>query len=208
MLELLAFCLINLMGAMAPGPDFAIVLRYGLSGSRRAAFLAAAGIASALLIHVLYCVLGIAILIQSSSLVFSIFHIGGAVYLAYLGLRLIESSFQKKIDPGKVTIHKRAFRDGFLTNLLNPKATLFLLSLFGQFITPETTVLQKIAYGAAVPITAYAWFMFLSFMLTHRYFLPHFQRFQKYFMALMGGMLLLLSFWVLRAAFCILPPAA
>lgn len=201
MLELLAFAFINLLGAMSPGPDFAIVMRYGLTGSRRAALLATAGISTALLIHVFYCVLGIVVLIQSSKILFSLLHFGGAVYLAYLGVRLIQLGAGKLPKPDPAKIHHRAFRDGFLTNLLNPKATLFLLSLFAQFVKPETSMTQKIFFGATVPIVAFSWFSFLSVMLTHRRFLPHLQRYQKAFMIVMGAVLLLLAAWVFSNAF-------
>ena len=53
MIDLLLFALLNLLGVMSPGPDFALVTRYGLTGSKRAALLATLGIGSALLIHVL-----------------------------------------------------------------------------------------------------------------------------------------------------------
>lgn len=196
MFEILAFALINLLGAMSPGPDFAIVIRYGLTGSRKASILASAGIAAALIVHVLYCVFGIVLLIQSSKVLFSLLHFGGAAYLAYLGIRLIRSGSGNVPKPDPVKIHHRAFRDGFLTNLLNPKASLFLLSLFTQFITPDTALLQKIAFGTAVPLIAFAWFSFLSVMLTHRRFLPHLQRYQKGFMLVMGILLLSLAAWV------------
>lgn len=202
MLEILAFALINLLGAMSPGPDFAIVVRYGLTGSRKAAILSAAGIAAALIVHVLYCIFGIVILIQQSKILFSALHFGGALYLAYLGIRLLQASSEKLTNTQPVKIHHRAFRDGFLTNLLNPKASLFLLSLFAQFVTPETSFSERLAFGILVPTIAFAWFSFLSVMLTHRRFLPHLQRYQKCFMGVMGVILLLLAAWVMLNAAC------
>ncbi len=200
MVEILAFALINFLGAMSPGPDFAIVVRYGLTGSRKASILATAGIAAALVVHVLYCVFGIVLLIQNSKVLFSLLHFGGALYLAYLGIRLIQSGSGKFAKPDPVKIHHKAFRDGFLTNLLNPKASLFLLSLFTQFIEPDTTLAQKIVFGTLVPLIAFAWFSFLSVMLTHRRFLPHLQRYQKGFTIAMGVLLLALAAWVVLNA--------
>ncbi len=75
MLELFAFASINLLGAMSPCPDFAIVVRYGLTGSRSAAILCSAGIAAALIVHVLYCIFGIVILIQKSKVLFLTLHL-------------------------------------------------------------------------------------------------------------------------------------
>lgn len=200
MFEFLAFAFINLLGAMSPGPDFAIVVRYGLTGSREASVRCAAGIAAALVIHVFYCIFGIVYLIQNSKILFSVLHLGGALYLVYLGIRLLQSASGNLEKPQQAKIHHRAFRDGFLTNFLNPKATLFLLSLFAQFVTPETSFPQRVIFGALVPIIAFLWFAFLSVMLTHRRFLPHLQRYQKYFMGAMGSILLLLAAWVILNA--------
>jgi len=200
MFEFLAFACINLLGAMSPGPDFAIVMRYGLTGSRKAALLSAAGIATALIVHVLYCIFGIVFLIQNSKTLFLAIHFGGAIYLAYLGIRLLQSA-SGNFEPSSVKIHHLAFRDGLLTNLLNPKATLFLVSLFAQFITPQTSLFQRVVFGALVPTVAFAWFSFLSIMLTHRRFLPHLQRYQHFFMRVMGALLLFLAAWVLLNAY-------
>jgi len=201
MFELLAFIGINLLGAISPGPDFAIVTHYGMKGSRRAALLATLGITAALLIHVLYCVLGVAWFLQSSPILFRSLQLLGAGYLGYLGVRIIASS-KTKVEPSKAeNLSRGAFRTGFLTNLLNPKATLFLLSLFSQFISPETTVSMKIAFGLSIPIVSIAWFSFLSFCITHPSFLPYFQKHQRTFSIIMGGLLIVLAITVIWNAF-------
>lgn len=66
MLEILSLALITLLGAMSPGPDFAIVRRHALTGSRKSAILASFGVTTAILIHITYCVLGVAIVIAES----------------------------------------------------------------------------------------------------------------------------------------------
>ena len=192
------FIFVNLLGAMMPGPDFAIVTRYGLTGSRYAAIRAAAGIAAALFIHVSYCLLGIAVVLQNSPWLFSSIQIAGALYLAYLGIRLLRTSGAASSGDEKGRpLRLNPFREGFLTNLLNPKASLFLLSLFAEFIDSSTPLWSKVCYGLLVPATAFGWFSFLSIMLTHRRFLPHLQRYQVFFMKAMGLMLLVLSALVL-----------
>jgi RhtB (resistance to homoserine/threonine) family protein len=197
MFELLAFIGINLLGAISPGPDFAIVTHYGMKGSRRAALLASLGITAALLIHVMYCVLGVAWFLQSSPILFRSLQLLGAAYLGYLGFRIISSS-KAKPDPSKVeNLSRNAFKTGFFTNLLNPKATLFLLSLFTQFIGPETSVSMKIAFGISIPVVSIAWFSFLSFCITHPAFLPYFQRYQRKFSIAMGSLLILLALSVI-----------
>jgi len=200
MLKLLAFAFINLLGAMSPGPDFAIVARYGITGSRKGALFATAGIAAALLIHVSYCLLGIAVFLKKSPSLFHAVQISGALYLGYLGLRLIFDRGNVMPKEEEHMIPKSAFFSGFLTNLLNPKAALFLLSLFTEFLTPDTPLFLKAAYGVTVPLIAFSWFALLSYLLTHHYVLARIQRLQKIFTFVMGCFLLLLSLLVFAEA--------
>jgi len=198
MFELLTFAFINLMGTMSPGPDFAMVTRYGLTGSRKAALLATCGISTALLIHISYCLLGIAYLLQESPHLFFLLQLCGSLYLGYLGIRLILPCKTEQ-QPEKIQKH-RPFFTGFMTNLLNPKATLFILSLFSQFVTPEMPFSLKLIYASLIPLTALGWFSLLSVLLTHRHFLSTLQRYQRHFIRTMGALLLLLSLSILLSA--------
>lgn len=200
MLELFVFILINLLGAMSPGPDFAIVAKYAFTGSRRSAYSASGGIASALVVHVFYCLVGVAVFLKGSPHLFRTIQVLGAIYLGYLGLRLI---LEKKKADGPVAKPRgrNAFLTGFLTNLLNPKATLFLLSLFTQFIDEKTPLWQRAAFGISVPLTAFFWFIFLSYLLTHAAVLPRIKRFQRKFSMAMGLLLFGLSLYVLLEPF-------
>lgn len=195
MFQILTLALISLLGAMSPGPDFAIVTRHALTGSRKSALLASLGVATALCIHIIYCVLGVAIVIKESPLIFRGLQIGGSLYLAYLGAHLLITSSKKA--PPTPARPGRAFASGLLTNLLNPKATLFLLSVFSQFVNPETPLATQILYGFVIILTALLWFGILSFLITHPRFRPAFAKFQKRLMLCMGIILLGLAAVVL-----------
>jgi RhtB (resistance to homoserine/threonine) family protein len=197
--EFFTFACINFLGVMSPGPDFAIVTRYGIAGSRKAAVLASLGITSALLVHVAYCLLGVAVFLKSSLLIFQGIQIAGACYLGYLGVKMVFEK-PKQSSQDKTSIHKKAFTAGFLTNLLNPKATLFLLSLFTQFVTPQTPLSFKIAYAGIIPLSALSWFCFLSYILTHPAFYAKIQRYQKGFTFVMGLFLLALAVYMFSTA--------
>lgn len=200
MIQLALFAFINFLGAMSPGPDFAIVTRYGMSGSRRAAMLATLGISTALMIHVLYCLLGVAVFLKSSPLLFFALQVTGACYLGYLGIRMLMSKNNISLANPQ-SLGKKAFWAGFLTNLLNPKATIFILSLFVQFVTPSTSLPLKIGYGIIVPVSTMMWFCFLSYLLTLPTFVPHLQRHQIKFTRIMGCFLLSISGYVLVTSF-------
>ena len=123
MFQVISIFLISLLGAMSPGPDFAIVTRHALTGSRRAALFATLGIAAALLIHATYCSLGIGLLLVESPRIFRTVQVLGSCYLAYLGVRLLLPA--KNSSSSTPPSHHQAFLSGFLTNILNPKAALF-----------------------------------------------------------------------------------
>jgi threonine/homoserine/homoserine lactone efflux protein len=191
MLDLLLFAFLNLLGTMSPGPDFALVTRYGLTGSKRAAIFASLGIGSALLIHVFYCVSGIAIFLHSTPQILNWIQFFGAIYLGYLGLKIF--SDQKSEPRAEKEIGKNAFVTGFFTNLLNPKATVFLVSLFSQFAHAMSSFGMKLAFALSIPLIAVSWFTILSHFLTHSYFLPFLQKNRRKFMVSMGVFLCLLS---------------
>lgn len=200
MIELFSFIFLNLLGAISPGSDFAIVTYYGLRGARRAALLATLGIAAALLVHVLYCVFGVIWFLQSSPRLFLGIQLAGAGYLGYLGIRMWQAQRGPASFQGTEISGKRAFTTGFVTNLLNPKAALFLLSLFSQFITPHTSTGMKIAYGASIPLIAISWFSLVACLITHRSFLPYLQNYQQTFSRVMGAFLIFLALSIAWAA--------
>lgn len=192
--ELLTLALISLLGAMSPGPDFTIVTRFAISGCRKSALLASLGIGIGILVHVTYCSLGIAVLLSESKFLFRIVQISGSLYLGYLGVTLL---IKKRVNGDKKNLPKKAFASGFLINLLNPKATLFLLSLYTQFIDAKTPPFYLAVYGATIFFVTIFWFFFLSFIITHRAMIPYFTRFQKILMKGMGIVLIILALTVL-----------
>ncbi len=194
--------LISLLAAISPGPDFAIVVKNCLSGKFKAGFLTSLGVSTALLVHVSYCLLGIGIVIAENPLIFNILKYGGAAYLIYLGIVMLKE--KKKTSPeGDIeeakTPSKRGkgpFTSGFLCNLLNPKATLFVLSLFTQFFQPGMGIHEKIILGSLLPIVAFAWFVLLSYLITHRFLQKHFAKFQFIITKTMGVVLCSLGIYI------------
>lgn len=191
-MNFLLFVLLNLLAAMSPGPDFAIVTRYAIKGSRAEALRVSLGISIALVIQSSCCLLGAAVFLQNSPNLFCVIQLLGAFYLSYLGIKMLReksSAFKEVVD----IKGSKAFFEGFLTNLLNPKAILFILSLLSQFVSSETSLKMKLIYGATLPLTALIWFSFLSIALTRPKVLEQIQKYQRVFTRLMGSLLILLS---------------
>ena len=173
---------------MSPGPDFAIVTQNCLTGDFKKGILAGFGVCAALLIHVTYSIFGIALIIQESPIIYSLLKYAGAAYLLYLGVNLLlekKSQSQSKASPKR----KNPFVSGFLCNLLNPKATLFIFSIFTQFIDPGMALISKALLGSVLVIVVFLWFVTLSFLLTHPFFYQRFVRFQYFINKCMGVVL-------------------
>lgn len=184
---------------ISPGPDFVVAVRNSIIYSRKAGLWTALGFALGVVIHVTYTLFGIATLIAQSVLLFNILKYAGAVYLLYIGYKSLRSvgfdkSFSKDREKQKMDISAlQAIRSGFLTNLLNPKATLFFLAVFSQFITPETTLTVQLLYGATCVIMTAIWFSIVAIILTNRKVKATFMQFTKWIDRLCGVVLITLG---------------
>lgn len=160
MTELIAVITITLLAVISPGPDFAMVTRNSLMLSRRAGVLTALGIGLGVLVHVTYTLVGVGLLIQQSLWLFNAIKLAGAVYLVYLGVKMLRAKPSGAVANSTVAPMSDwvALRTGFLTNALNPKTTVFILSLFMQVVRPDTPLEVRIGYGAFVSIAHMAWF--------------------------------------------------
>jgi threonine/homoserine/homoserine lactone efflux protein len=121
-----------------PGLDMAFVLGSALTGGRSRGLLAVAGIIAGGVCHVVMTALGISVLIQLVPGAFNALLLAGALYIAWIGISLMrsEASFGLHADTPPRS-RATTFRQGMLTSLLNPKAYLFMLAVFPQFLRPE-----------------------------------------------------------------------
>lgn len=160
MTELIAVITITLLAVISPGPDFAMVTRNSLMLSRRAGVLTALGIGLGVLVHVTYTLVGVGLLIQQSLWLFNAIKLVGAIYLVYLGVKMLRAKPTGTLAESTVApmSDTAALRTGFLTNALNPKTTVFIVSLFMQVVNPETPLVVQIGYGAFISVAHMAWF--------------------------------------------------
>lgn len=164
MTEWIAVITITLLAVISPGPDFAMVSRNALTLSRRAGLLTALGIGAGVLVHVAYTLMGIGLLIQQSPTAFNLLKLVGAAYLIWLGIKMLRTrKSDTPIAEGVVALSDMAaLRTGFLTNALNPKTTIFIVSLFMQVVQLDTPIGTRIAYGLFISAAHVAWFACVS----------------------------------------------
>lgn len=169
--EFLTVAIIHLLAVMIPGPDFVMISRNSLVYSRKVGVYSAIGLGLGILVHVTYSLVGIGLIISKSILLFSLLKFVGAGYLVYIGYKCLRAKphkeqaieGEKKNDIGNFA----AIRMGFLTNVLNPKATLFFFALFTQVINPHTPKIVQVVYGLEMSLMTFAWFALVAALLSH-----------------------------------------
>lgn len=162
---LMSVCLIIL-----PGPDTAIATKNTISSGKMGGVKTVFGTCTALLIHTLATVIGLSAIIVKSAFLFSIFKYGGAIYLIYLGIQAMRTMKKNDIPNDFITKNKYEntpfFRQGFLTNLLNPKVAVFFLTFLPQFVNPnQNPMTQFMIMGITYLILTALWFAFYILLL-------------------------------------------
>jgi RhtB (resistance to homoserine/threonine) family protein len=181
MKELLVIAIAHLLAVASPGPDLAVVAKNCMNGDIKDGIKTAFGIGAGIMTHIVLSLLGLALLLKSNQAVFNAVRIAGALYLIYLGYKSISNSSKYHIDkPSKTPTKKQnIFLSGYLTNILNPKATLFFLTLFTQVIPIETSSLVKSLYGLEMVVMTVTWFSLVSVILTHKKMRPAFEKYEN-----------------------------
>ncbi|OPG05968.1 lysine transporter LysE [Streptomyces sp. GKU 895] len=169
MTEILAVAVITVLAVIAPGADFAMVVRNSYLHGRRTGVLAATGVAAGVLVHVTYTMLGVGLLIASSTFLFTVIKLVGAAYLVYIGIRTFRARGEVEVDLETTSdlTPLQALRSGFLTNVLNPKTTLFVVSTFAQVVSPGTPVYQQVGYGLFMSLAHLLWFGVVAVFFSH-----------------------------------------
>lgn len=189
--------LLNLLAAVSPGPDFVMTVRNSLVYSRRSGIFTSLGISTALGIHLFYCAAGVGYLISKSVILFSLIKFLGSGYLIYMGITSIMAKGSKidlkEVQSGIDLTRFQAFRMGFLTNVLNPKATLFFLSLFTFVIGNSTPIYIIIVISVIIIFTAFIWFTIVSIFLAQQNIQRVFLKYERTINCTLGGFLILLG---------------
>ena len=195
--QFITIVVVHLLAVASPGPDFAVVVKQSVTHGKVTALWTSLGVGTGIFLHVLYSLLGIGVVVSQSVVAFTIMKYLGAGYLVYLGWKalrtkpssspLFSREAQQRPSAGK------AYWTGFLTNGLNPKATLFFLSLFTVVISPDTPVLIQAFYGVYMAFATALWFSGISMVFGNSRVRNLFSKVGHWFERFMGGALLLLG---------------
>lgn len=136
---LAVFAATSIIAMIIPGPDMLFVLGCGMRGGPRAGLLATAGVATSEAVHIAVAAAGLAALFAAVPIAFTVVRTAGAGYLIYLGVQMIRhrKDGQDESAAGGGISGRRAYLNGLLTNLLNPKMVTFTIAFLPQFIDPR-----------------------------------------------------------------------
>jgi threonine/homoserine/homoserine lactone efflux protein len=148
----LTFALATLILNITPGPDLMYIVARSLGQGKRAGIVSSLGVGTGCLFHTFLAAFGISAVLRSSPLAFAIIRYAGAAYLIYLGVRLL---WRRGVDETSALRPRPAaslgaiFRQGVVTNALNPKVALFFLAFLPQFVSPQRgpVAMQMAALG-------------------------------------------------------------
>ncbi|PGT20592.1 MULTISPECIES: LysE family translocator [Bacillus cereus group] len=193
----LLFIIMSICLIILPGPDTAMATKNTLVAGKVGGVKTVFGTCVALLIHTLAAVIGLSALIVKSALLFSIFKYVGALYLIYIGIKALLAVRNKEgVNTNDVAIsndnkHTSCFRQGFLTNLLNPKIAVFFLTFLPQFLNPShNTFIQLLVMGLTYLILTVIWFAFYIFLIDKISAFMKKPRTQRYIQGLTGIVLI------------------
>ena len=166
--ELWAVAVITILAVISPGGDFAMVTRNSLLSGRRSGMMTALGIALGNWVHIAYTMIGVAVLVKTAPYLLSWVKVLGAAYLIYIGVQTALSQPTTALGKSGSLSDVQSLKLGFLTNALNPKTTLFVVSLYSQVVNIHTPIWQQLGYGLFISLTHYVWFASVAWLFSHQ----------------------------------------
>ena len=158
-LALLPFFAISILLILIPGPDTAVVTKHALLGGHRAGVQASIGVAIGLTVWTVAAALGIAALLKASAIAFLVLKIAGALYLTWIGVQMLRARNQPVgVAGARSASSAKALRQGFLSDLGNPKIAVFFTSFLPQFVHGSGAVLLPLlVLGSIFAVLTLLW---------------------------------------------------
>jgi threonine/homoserine/homoserine lactone efflux protein len=183
------------IAVITPGPDTLLVLGNTFRRGRKAGFSTALGVCSGYFVHITAVVLGLTAIVLASAVLFTALKLCGAAYLIYLGIRSVQSRDSFSSLEGYNT-SSGSFMQGFLGNVLNPKAIIFFMAFIPQFINSEggSVALQVVVLGFITVAMCLMWYVGVVLLASRiRALLTTHPKVIAWFNQITGGLLIALG---------------
>ncbi|OHU90570.1 MULTISPECIES: LysE family translocator [Pseudoalteromonas] len=202
--EFLALALIHFIAVIVPGPDFVVTIRQSIRFGRLHSIFTALGIGSGLSVHVIYTLLGLSAIIQSTPEIMLLMKVLGVGYLIFIGFNCIFSNKNNLMDFKVENTDKseqslnQSFWLGFMTNATNPKATLFFVAVMTSVVSINTPLQIQMYYGGWMCFVNALWFVLVGVIFSSDLLRNKLSRNVNLIEAVLGSLLLLFA---IRLAF-------
>lgn len=210
---LLTLVTVHVIALMSPGPDFALVVQNAGRYGRQTGIAIALGLSLGILLHSILSLTGASLLIHQQPTLFALLQAAGGAYLLWLGIGAVRSVLTPIFRPTThtetvaapqriIANRKQALVKGFTTNILNPKALVFFISLLSTIVPVDMSTTGKITAIAVLWITSFLWFAMLAWVLTGKRLQQKIQQWTPYIDGICGvlfvaiGSMILLNLFV------------
>ena len=170
---------VHIVALMSPGPDFALVVQNAGRYGRQTGIMIALGLSLGILLHSILSLTGASLLIHQHPMLFALLQAAGGSYLLWLGVGALKGTWQhwqqrhqaeagqpSKSSQRVLANRKQALAKGFTTNILNPKALVFFISLLSTLVPASMSLGGKATAIGLLWITSFLWFALLAWLLT------------------------------------------
>ena len=168
--QVFAFTLVAAVLAVTPGADTLLVMKNAVRSGNRAGWATTFGVLGGTLVHAVVSALGLSVIVTQSATLFELIKVAGALYLVWLGIQALQRAGQAAVAAAKDArgAAKSAFREGLVTNVLNPKVAVFYVAFLPQFIAADDPVLAKSLLLASIHnLLSLAWLGGLVLLVSH-----------------------------------------
>jgi len=164
--EIIAVIAITILAVISPGADFAIVTKNSYLYGRKTGIFTAWGISLGVLVHVAYTLVAVTFVMTYTPQILTVVKYMGAIYLIFIGYKTLTQEPIIDVASTQRINHLQAFKYGFLTNALNPKTTLFVISTYTQIVSTTTPKLVLLGYGLFMSFAHFLWFAIIGVLFS------------------------------------------
>lgn len=192
--NIITFIAVATLLVISPGPNGFLIAKTVPMSGQKAGFANIGGFVAAFYVHGTLSIFGISILLVQSAVAFTLFKMLGAAYLIWIGIKSIRSAINQKAiinislleeTQKKISI-RNAFFEGFVTNVLNPKVSMFYLAAFPQFISLESNAFSAYSLVSAHALVNFIWFSIMVLALSRVKSVANSAKFKKWLNSITG----------------------
>lgn len=192
--NIITFIAVATLLVISPGPNGFLIAKTVPMSGQQAGFANVGGFVAAFYVHGTLSIFGISILLVQSAIAFTLFKMLGAAYLIWIGIKSIRSAINQKAITNislpkekqkKISI-RNAFFEGFVTNVLNPKVSMFYLAAFPQFISLESNAFSAYSLVSAHALVNFIWFSIMVLALSRVKSISNSAKFKKWLNSITG----------------------